>query len=71
MHSIKYLGVLIDHKLTFKDHIDYLSGKVRKLIYFFKDLRQLANEHIMKMVYLSLCQSILNYCVTIWGGAAK
>lgn len=69
--SITYLGVIIDCNLNFKLHIDQLSNRVRKLIFIFKLLRQSADADIMKMVYGALCQSILNYCITTWGGAAK
>jgi len=29
---IKYLGVIIDDRLAFRDHIDYIAGKVNKVI---------------------------------------
>lgn len=69
--SIKYLGVVIDCNLTFKDYIIHLSNRVRKLIYIFKQLRQSADAVIMKMTYQALCQSILVYCISSWGGAVK
>ena len=28
----KFLGVILDHKLTFKSHIDYISNKIAKCI---------------------------------------
>lgn len=31
----------------------------------------MADGNIMKMVYFSLCQSLLMYCVSAWGGLAK
>lgn len=69
--NIKYLGIVIDCNLTFKEYISQLSNRVRKLTYIFKQLRQSADATVMKMAYQALCQSILAYCITTWGGAAK
>lgn len=68
---LKYLGVTIDSNLNFRKHIDLLCTRVRKLIYVFKNLRNIADYKLIKQVYLALCQSILTYCITSWGGAAK
>lgn len=69
--SIKYLGIVIDCNLTFKEYIIHLSNRVRKLMYIFKQLRNSADAVVMKMTYQALCQSILLYCISSWGGAAK
>lgn len=69
--NAKYLGVYIDQTLTFKRHIDNLVTRLRRLIYIFKALKHVANRDTIKMVYIALCQSILGYCITSWGGAAK
>jgi hypothetical protein len=69
--AVKYLGVVIDEKLNFKQHILLTTNRVRKLIYVFKNLRTSADKPLLKMVYISLCQSVLTYCITAWGGAAK
>lgn len=68
---IKYLGVTIDTNLNFRKHIDLLCTRVRKLIYIFKNLRNISNFKLIRQVYLALCQSIVTYCITSWGGAAK
>ncbi|KAJ8720281.1 hypothetical protein PYW07_012324 [Mythimna separata] len=68
---VKYLGVTIDTNLNFRKHIELLCTRVRKLIYVFKNLRNVADYKLIKQVYLALCQSILTYCITSWGGAAK
>lgn len=68
---IRYLGVIIDQRLTFAPQIDVLTGRIRKLIYIFKHLRHVAGPKILKMVYYALCESLLGYCISSWGGAAK
>lgn len=68
---IKYLGVIIDSNLSFKQHIFNLSKKVRKLIYVFKNLRHVVPRHTLKQIYYALCQSLISYCISSWGGAPK
>lgn len=70
-NNIKYLGILIDEKLSFKLHIEALSNRVRKLMFVFKKLRSIADSKLINLVYSALCQSLLTYCITSWGGAAK
>lgn len=69
--QIKYLGIILDKNLNFKSHINVLSGRIRKLIFVFKTLRHVANPKIIRNVYHALCQTLLIYCISSWGGAAK
>lgn len=68
---IKYLGIMLDANLNFRNHIDLLCKRVRKLIFIFKTIRGASNFKLLRQVYLSLCQSIISYCITSWGGASK
>lgn len=70
-NSIKYLGITLDDKLNFKNHIDILSKRVRKIIGVIKRLRNSASRVIIKYVYTAICQPLLTYCITVWGNAAK
>lgn len=69
--SIRYLGLLIDENLTFKAHIQFLSTRVRKLMHIMKKLRDRTPKNILRTVYFAICQSILQYGVSVWGGAGK
>lgn len=69
--QLKYLGVTIDSNLNFRKHIELLCTRMRKLIYIFKSLRNIADYKLIRQVYLALCQSVITYCITSWGGAAK
>ncbi|KAG7312982.1 hypothetical protein JYU34_000054 [Plutella xylostella] len=70
-NKTKYLGIIIDETLSFKQHIEALSSRVRKLIFVFKKLRFISDSKIIRQVYFALCQSVLTYCITSWGGSAK
>lgn len=71
VETIKYLGVLIDEKINWCPQINQLTERTRKLMYIFKKLRHIADSALTKTVYLALCQSIISYCITSWGGACK
>jgi hypothetical protein len=75
VNCIKYLGITLDKNLSFNHLIHKIAQRTRKLLYVFKQLvlsfRHVADARILKNVYLTLSQSIVTYCLTSWGGAAK
>lgn len=71
VQGIKYLGVIIDNHLNWKQQIDKLTSRTRKLMYIFKKLGEIGDTDILKTIYLALCQSVLAYGIISWGSAAK
>lgn len=71
VESVKYLGVTIDHKMTWRLHIESVSKRIRKLIYVFKTLRPVADRKLLLQTYKALGECIISYCICSWGGAAK
>ncbi|RVE51752.1 hypothetical protein evm_003555 [Chilo suppressalis] len=69
--SFKYLGVMIDEHLKWDAHISLISGRIRKLMYVFKNLRTVTNLPLLIRVYKSLGESLICYCICAWGGAAQ
>ena len=67
--SIKYLGILIDSTLSWKDHITNLSKKLSRSIGLLYKLRPFVNLKIMKNVYHALFYSHLVYGIQVWGSA--
>lgn len=68
---MRYLGVEMDQHLSFKPHIVTLAQRVRKLMYVMRLLRDSADKRVLRLVYVSLCESILGYGISVWGGAGK
>lgn len=68
---IRYLGVIVDQNLNFKHHISNLTGKLRRTISIFRNLRKVADIRTLRMVYFALCHSLLQYCILSWGNSAK
>lgn len=65
--SVKLLGVTIDSRLTWKDHIDQVSLRVAKSAYAIRRVSKVSGEKAAIITYHALCASILNYCIEIWG----
>jgi hypothetical protein len=65
-HS-KLLGVILNNKLTWGDHIDYICGKVSKRLYFLRLLKRsnIPSNDIMN-VYCSIVRSVLEYACEVW-----
>ena len=69
--SIKYLGLMIDSSLNWSAHIGQLTARTRKLIPIFWKLRNSADHETLLCVYYALAQSLLQYCIVVWGGIGK
>ena len=63
----KFLGVIIDDKLTFKDHIAHVSSKVAKGIGILCKARRVLNRDSLITLYYSFIYPHLSYCNQIWG----
>ena len=67
---IKYLGVLIESKLTFKQHTSSLSKKINsRTIGLMYKLRHYVSKKILVMLYYSLIYPFLIYAIPIWRNA--
>lgn len=75
----KYLGVIVDEKLSWYPQLEQVTNRVRKLIWIFKSLRYISptklrlssGKSLINNIYIALAQSILIYCISVWGGAVK
>lgn len=67
--ALKYLGVIVDQHLRWSDHCDYVTEKIRKLFYKFYQIRDILSKKLIKILYNALVESILRYCIVVWGGA--
>ena len=66
---VTFLGVEIDNKLTWKNHIHHICNKISKSIAILRILKYSFPKHILIMIYMSLIHSYINYCNVIWGSA--
>ena len=67
-HTFKYLGILLDDKMKFSAHIQYISGKISKGIGILFRIRDCVPHQVLKSLYYSFIFPYLSYGVIIWGG---
>ena len=67
----KFLGVIIDSKLSWKEHISYVCGKVAKGIGIISKVRKYVNKSTLLELYYSFIYPYLTYCNHVWGLSCK
>jgi len=69
VRRLKYLGIIFDRKLTFKEHINYVTNKCTKLIFTLAKSAKLnwgLNHKALKKIYLGGILPLLLYGVPVW-----
>ena len=64
VYKSKYLGLIVDDKLSWKDHIDLISSKIRRNIGVMKRVREYVPGDILILLYRTLVEPYLRYCNT-------
>ena len=67
----KFLGVYIDDKLSWGDHISYVATQVSKGVGILAKLKFTLPLKALRLIYLSLILPQLSYCCSVWSGANK
>ena len=67
--KIKYLGLILDSRLTWKDHITELSKKISRSVGILYKTRNYCPSTILKSLYHSIFSSHLSYGLPVWGYA--
>lgn len=71
---IKYLGVILDKRLTYKNHVDYSierANKYIKILYPFINRRSELTLKNKLLLFKSIFRPILTYGCPVWGNCAK
>jgi len=67
INSTKFLGLIIDNTLSWKDHIAALTSKLNKACYAIMAIKPLMSVDILRMIYFSYVHSVVSYGIIIWG----
>ena len=65
--SVKYLGVILDNQMKWKDHVNLISSKVSSAIGIIKYAKEVLPLNLLKMLYLGLVEPHVRYCCSVWG----
>ena len=68
VHETRFLGVIIDDKLSWTPHIKNLTTKLKCHIGSINRIKDNIPSHLHKQLYHTLFESHLAYGITVWGG---
>ena len=77
VHTIRDLGVVLDRRLTFCNHIDFIVSRANKVNgIVMRSMQSGSNIGILNWksiltAFYGNVRALLEYCCVIWGGAAK
>ena len=69
VNKIKFLGLLINNKLNWNDHIKYVSNKISKNIYIIKKVTNKLDKTSLLNLHYMFIYSYITYCNIVWGRA--
>ena len=67
--STKFLGVMIDCKMSWAEHIHYIKCKISKGIGILCKARKVLKRSTLLCLYYSFIYPYFTYCIEVWGGA--
>jgi hypothetical protein len=67
VREIKFLGVIIDDRLTWKSHISSVARKVSRNNGILFNLRKSLPKSLRTSVFNAIIQSTITYAISVWG----
>ena len=64
--TVTLLGIHLDNKLTFHDHISHICQKASKQVNVLARLSNVLSESSKMLLYNSFIECYFNYCCTLW-----
>ena len=66
---VRYLGIMIDSRLKFYDHVEHVRGKLAQYLGVVRRLQNYFNLQAAKSFYYACVYSTIMYGISVWGGA--
>jgi hypothetical protein len=69
MNTIKYLGIIFDKKLTFREHVNYMEEKCIKLIFSLSRSAKISwglKHKALKTIYAGGILTLILYGAPVW-----
>jgi ribonuclease P/MRP protein subunit RPP40 len=70
-HHTKFLGVLVDEKLEWSEHISHVKAKLSSSLYALSSSKNDLTPNLLLMLYNALVYPYLSYGVLLWSSTYK
>ena len=67
--STKFLGIIIDAKLNWKKHTNYIASKISSGLGILSRIKLVVPRNVLLMLYYTMIYPYLTYCTIVWGSA--
>ena len=65
--KFKLVGFIIGKDLTWKEHIEYVIGKISSFLGILGRAKNFINENLRKLFFMGLVKPYINYGLIVWG----
>ena len=66
--SVRHLGIMFDHELTFKFHVKKIYSKISSIIFSLKQMRNILDGKHLQLLYSAYIKSNIEYCCALFVG---
>ena len=70
-NSVKYIGLILDEKLSFNEHVSALIKSVTRFFGIFKNVKENISFKLARQLYFSFIYSRLNYGIEVYGNCSN
>jgi hypothetical protein len=67
----KFLGLIIEDTLPWKQHIDIVVNKMSSVCYALRNIKYLVSFETLRQIYYAHVHSIMSYGIIFWGGSSN
>ena len=67
----KFLGYIVENRLSWIDHLNYISNKIAKSCGIIQKVCRNLSPHSLLCIYYALVQCYIINGITVWGSASK
>jgi hypothetical protein len=71
IHSMKFLGLIVDTSLSWKYHIEELQSKSNKACYAIRSIKPFMSLEVPRLTYFSYVHSVLSYGIIFWRNSSQ
>lgn len=68
---VQLLGITIDSKLSWHEHINKVCKKLSRVVYLLVNLKRQVTPKYLRMAYFAFFESVLRYGIIIWGNSTS